>query len=149
MLAAADGSLVAISLRFQGEIYVPSLTSSGSFSFFSPPTNSVNKDSSRAVADTYLGQLSNGAEYGPAARTRAEGSQCRSQLGGRRQVARHRSGSFITQTRVRCCSTGFMEEGKIDEARMIKKRLPRDTVPAFGNPARSREFRNSNCGLRI
>jgi hypothetical protein len=81
MLAAAGGSLVAISLRFQVEIYVPSSKSSGSFSFLSPPTISVNKISSRAVADTYLGQLSNGAEYGPAARARAEGSQCRSQSG--------------------------------------------------------------------
>jgi hypothetical protein len=41
-------------------------------------TISVNKNSSRAAADTYLGRLSNGAGYGPAARARGEGSQCRS-----------------------------------------------------------------------
>jgi hypothetical protein len=39
-------------------------------------TISVNKNSSRAAADTYLGRLSNGAGYGPAARARGEGSQC-------------------------------------------------------------------------
>jgi hypothetical protein len=93
MLTAAGGSLVAISLRFQVEIYVASSKSSGSLSFLSPPQSPSTKIH-RGLADSYLGQLSNGAEYGPAARARAEGSQCRSQFGARCQVARHRSTSF-------------------------------------------------------
>jgi hypothetical protein len=43
MLAAAGGSLVAISLRFQVEIYVASSKSSGSFSFFYSPQSPSTK----------------------------------------------------------------------------------------------------------